>query len=293
MNIKKPKSAKPEFRNSGIEGFVNPKSKIQNPKSNTILDEIVARKHDTVAELKRIHSEADLRDATTSAPVPRDFFHALQDGGDPAIIAEIKKASPSAGVICPDLDVEAIVASYEKGGAAAISVITEEYFFQGKLEYLRRAHDAGSLPLLCKDFIIDPIQVFAARAAGADALLLVTAVLDQNSLVSLLNMARSLGMACLVEVHDEDGLGRVLATDARIIGINNRDLRTFEVRLETTLRLRPLVPTDRLVVSESGIHERADLETLAAVGVDAVLVGTSLMRAVDPEQKLRELRGRP
>ncbi len=257
-----------------------------------ILDEIVARKRGSIEELKRIHSEADLREATTSAPVPRDFFHALQHGEDPAIIAEIKKASPSAGVIRPDLDVEAIVASYEKGGAAAISVITEEDFFHGKLEYLRRAHEAGCVPLLCKDFIIDPIQLFAARAAGADALLLVTAVLDQNFLVSLLNMARSLGMACLVEVHDEDELGRVLATDARIIGINNRDLRTFEVRLETTLRLRPLVPVDRLVVSESGIHERADLETLAAVGVDAVLVGTSLMRAADPEEKLRELRGR-
>jgi indole-3-glycerol phosphate synthase len=257
-----------------------------------ILDEIVARKHRTVAELRRTHSEADLREATTFVPVPRDFYDALQDGEDPAIIAEIKKASPSAGVIRPDLDVGAIVESYEKGGAAAISVITEEDFFQGKLEYLRRAHKAGCTPLLCKDFIIDPIQVFAARAAGADALLLVTAILDQNSLVSLLNTARSLGMACLVEVHDEDELGRVLATDARIIGINNRDLRTFEVKLETTLRLRPLVSPNRLVVSESGIHERADLERLAAVGVDAVLVGTSLMRAADPGEKLRELRGR-
>jgi indole-3-glycerol phosphate synthase len=257
-----------------------------------ILDEIVARKHHRLAELKRIYSEADLREAATLAPVPRDFFRALQEGAEPAIIAEMKKASPSAGVIRSDLDVAGIVASYENGGAAAISVITEEDFFQGKLEYLRQAHDAGRLPLLCKDFIMDPIQVLAARAARADALLLLAAVLDTNLLVSLLSTARSLGMACLVEVHDEDELTRVLATDARIIGINNRDLRTFEVKLETTLRLRPLVPRDRLVVSESGIHEHADLETLAAVGVDAVLVGTSLMRAADPEQKLRELRGR-
>ena len=224
-------------------------------------------------------------------PAARDFFRALQDGEEPAIIAEIKKASPSAGVIRPHLDVAAIVASYEKGGAAAISVITEEVFFLGKLDYLRQARDAGRLPILCKDFIIDPLQVLTARAAGADALLLMTAVLDQDSLVSLMKEARSLGMACLVEVHDEDELDRVLATDARIIGINNRNLRTFEVKLETTLRLRPLVPADRLVVSESGIHERADLESLAAAGVDAVLVGTSLMRATDPGEKLRELRG--
>jgi len=256
-----------------------------------ILDEIVARKRLAVDELKRIHSVSDLQKATALAPAPRNFFRALQDGGEPAIIAEIKKASPSAGVIRLHLDVAAIVASYEKGGAAAISVITEEVFFLGKLDYLRQARDAGRLPVLCKDFIIDPLQALAARAAGADALLLMATVLDQDSLVSLMKEARSLGMACLVEVHDEDELDRVLATDARIIGINNRNLRTFEVKLETTLRLRPLVPPDRLVVSESGIHERADVETLAAVGVDAVLVGTSLMRATDPGEKLRELRG--
>jgi indole-3-glycerol phosphate synthase len=258
-----------------------------------ILDQIVARKRRTVAELRQTHSVSDLEKAAASAPAPRDFYRALRDGEKPAVIAEIKKASPSAGVIRPDLDVATIAASYEKGGAAAISVITEEEFFLGKLEYLRQAREAGRLPVLCKDFVIDPIQVLAARAAGADALLLVAAVLDQSSLVSLLGAARSLGMACLVEVHDEDELVRVLATDARIIGINNRNLRTFEVKLETTLRLRPLVPADRLVVSESGIHERADLESLAAVGVKAVLVGTSLMRAVDPGEKLKELRGRP
>jgi len=257
-----------------------------------ILDDIVARKRLTVDELKRIHSVSDLQRTAALAPPPRDFFRALQDGGEPAIIAEIKKASPSAGVIRPDLDVAAIVASYEKGGAAAISVITEEAFFLGKPEYLRQARDAGRLPVLCKDFIVDPIQVHVARAAGADALLLVAAVLDQDLLVSLMKEAHALGMACLVEVHDEDELARVLATDARIIGINNRNLRTFEVKLETTLRLRPLVPADRLVVSESGIRERADLVSLAALGVDAVLVGTSLMRATDPGEKLKELTGK-
>jgi indole-3-glycerol phosphate synthase len=256
-----------------------------------ILDEIVAQKRRTVDELKQKLSLSKMERAAASGPALRDFFQALQEGEGPAIIAEIKKASPSAGVIRADLDVAAIVASYERGGAAAISVITEEDFFLGKLEYLSQAHDAGRLPVLCKDFIIDPVQVLAARAAGADALLLIAAVLNQDSLVSLLEMARSLGMACLVEVHDEDELGRVLATDARIIGINNRNLRTFEVTLETTLKLRPLVPADRLVVSESGIHQPGDVESLAAAGVDAVLVGTSLMRAEDPEKKLRELRG--
>ncbi|UCG81071.1 MAG: indole-3-glycerol phosphate synthase TrpC [Desulfobacterales bacterium] len=258
-----------------------------------ILDDIVAQKRRTVGELKRTQSLSDMERAAASAPLPRDFFRALQDGEKPAIIAEIKKASPSAGEIRPDLDVAAIVESYEKGGAAAISVITEENFFLGKLEYLGQARDAGHLPVLCKDFIIDPFQVLAARAAGADALLLIAAVLDQSSLVRLLRTARSLGMGCLVEVHDKDELTRVLTTDARIIGINNRNLRTFEVTLETTLKLRPLVPADRLVVSESGIHQPADLESLATAGVDAVLVGTSLMRAEDPSRKLRELRGTP
>ncbi len=256
-----------------------------------ILDEIIAKKRHAVDRLKGTHPVSDLQSAAELAPAPRDFFRALQEGGEPAIIAEIKKASPSAGVIRPSLDVASIVFDYEKGGAAAISVITEEDFFMGKLEYLRQAREAGRLPVLCKDFIIDPVQVLASRAAGADALLLLAAVLDQGSLANLLGTARSLGMACLVEAHNEDELARILATGARIIGINNRNLRTFEVRLETTLRLRPLVPADRLVVSESGIHKRADLESLAAVGVDAVLVGTSLMRSANPKEKLRELRG--
>lgn len=261
------------------------------PGCHMILDDIVARKRRSLDELKRTRSLSDVEAAAAEAAPTRGFLHALRDREDPAVIAEIKKASPSAGVIRPDLNVAAIVADYERGGAAAISVITEEDFFLGRMEYLRLAREAGRLPVLCKDFIIDPLQVFAARAAGADALLLIAAILNQDLLFSLLDTARSLGMACLVEVHDEDELARVLATDARIIGINNRNLKTFEVTLETTLKLRPLVPAGRLVVSESGIHQRADVECLAAAGVDAVLVGTSLMRAEDPGKKLRELRG--
>ena len=148
------------------------------------------------------------------------------------------------------------------------------------------------MPILCKDFIFDPVQVLAARAAGADSLLLIAAILEQASLVELLAMARDFGMACLVEVHDEEEMVRVLETDARIIGINNRDLRTFRVSLDTTFRLLPNIPSNRLVVSESGIQEQSDLYSLASVGVDAVLVGTSLMRTKDPGAKLRELLGR-
>jgi indole-3-glycerol phosphate synthase len=259
---------------------------------NMILDEIIAKKRHRVDALKKKQSLSEIEKAASCAPPPRDFFHALKEGEMPAVIAEIKKSSPSAGAISSELDVEALVSSYEKGGAAAISVITEEDFFEGKLAYLRKAKDKSCLPVLCKDFIIDPVQVFAARDAGADALLLIACVLEQDSLVTLLQTARSLGMECLVEVHNEEELDRVLTTDALIIGINNRNLLTFEVDLKTTLGLRPLIPTDRLVVSESGINEHADIETLAAAGVDAVLVGTSLMRATDPEQKLKELRGK-
>ena len=257
-----------------------------------ILDDIVARKKERLLELKRKSIQAELEKAAALASKPRDFIAALEYGGTPAVIAEIKKASPSAGQIRANLDAKKIAESYEKAGAAAISVITEEDFFQGKLAYLTEVKKKVSLPILCKDFIFDPVQVLAARAAGADSLLLIAAILEQASLMELLAMAQSFGMVCLVEVHDEEEMLRVLETEARIIGINNRDLRTFQVSLDTTLRLRPRVPPDRLVVSESGIQERTDLQTLASAAVDAVLVGTSLMRAEDPGQKLRELMGR-
>ena len=257
-----------------------------------ILDDIVARKRERVFQLKERVLQAELDKAVASAPEPRDFIGALRSGGKPAIIAEIKRASPSAGLIRDNLDAMAIAASYEKEGAAAISVITEEDFFQGNLQYLEQARAAVFLPLLCKDFIFDPIQILTARAAGADAVLLITAILAQDSLVQLLKMARSLGMSCLVEVHDAEELARVMATDARIIGINNRDLKTFQVNLDTTLKICSSIPSDRVIVSESGIQHHKDLQKLAAAGVDAVLVGTSLMRADDPGGKLRELMGR-
>lgn len=256
-----------------------------------ILDEIIAKKRISVDRLKGRRSVSALQDAAAAATAPRDFLRAVQSDPRPAVIAEIKRASPSAGVIRDDPDIGAIVSSYEKGGAAAISVITEENFFAGRPEYLRQASALSRLPVLCKDFIIDPVQIYAARSVGADALLLIAAALDRSSLVNLLTKARSMGMACLVEVHDEEELTGVLSTDARLIGINNRNLKTLEVTLETTKRLRPLIPGDRLVVSESGVQGRGDILALEAVGVDAVLVGTSLMRCSDPEKKLRELKG--
>jgi len=257
-----------------------------------ILDDIVRRKKERLAELRKRSIQRELEKAIVSAPEPRDFFSPLKYGGKPAVIAEIKKASPSAGLIRSDFEVSKIARSYERAGAAAISVITEEDFFEGRLQYLEEARGAVSLPILCKDFIIDPIQILIARSAGADGLLLIAAILSQSTLKELLAMASQLAMACLVEVHDEEELSRVLETEALFIGINNRDLRTFRVSLDTTLRLRPSIPSNRLVVSESGIQTRTDLQSLAAVGVDAVLVGTSLMRAEDPGAKLRELLGR-
>jgi indole-3-glycerol phosphate synthase len=257
-----------------------------------ILHDILTRKKERLAELRKRSIQKELEKGVVSAPEPRDFFSSLKYGEKPAIIAEIKKASPSAGQIRSDFAVSKIATSYERAGAAAISVITEEDFFEGRLEYLKEARGAVSLPILCKDFIIDPIQVLTARAAGADGLLLIAAILPQSTLTELLAMASQMAMACLVEVHDEVELSRVLETEARLIGINNRDLRTFQVSLDNTLRLRPKIPSNRLVVSESGIQTRSDLQSLAAAGVDAVLVGTSLMRAEDPEAKLRELLGR-
>ena len=257
-----------------------------------ILDDIVARKKERLAEFTARSEQQKLEEAVVSAPGTRDFFAALKHGEKPAVIAEIKRASPSAGQIRSDLEVSKVATSYQRAGAAAISVITEEDFFQGRVEYLEEARRAVSLPILCKDFIVDPIQILTARAAGADGLLLIAAILPQSTLKELLAMASKLSMACLVEVHDEEELSRVLETEARLIGINNRDLRTFEVSLDTTLRLCHRIPSNRLVVSESGIQTKSDLQFLTEAGVDAVLVGTSLMRAEDPGEKLRELLGR-
>jgi indole-3-glycerol phosphate synthase len=207
------------------------------------------------------------------------------------LIGEVKRASPSKGPLRPDLDAAALAAEYEANGAAAVSVLTDQRFFGGSLDDLRAAQQATGLPVLRKDFVLDPYQVYETRAVGADALLLIVAALDDETLLQLHSLARVLGMAALVEVHDEAELRRALAIRPAIVGVNNRDLRTFAVDLSMTARLRPLVPGEIVFVSESGIQTRADVQRLAALDVDAMLVGEALMRARDPGRRVRELVG--
>ncbi|HEY8385416.1 MAG TPA: indole-3-glycerol phosphate synthase TrpC [Porticoccaceae bacterium] len=258
----------------------------------TILRRILDRKKEEVAEAIQLRSVAQLDQWIADQAPPRDFVAALRqriDARQPAVIAEVKKASPSKGVIRPDFDPAAIAASYQAGGAACLSVLTDRDFFQGSDEYLRQARAACDLPVLRKDFTVDPYQVREARAIGADCILLIVAALDQSALVSLHDLARELGLAVLVEVHDGEELERALALETPLIGINNRDLHTFETTLETTFRLLEKIPDDRMVITESGIHTRADVEAMLAKGVYGFLVGEAFMRAPQPGEKLREL----
>jgi len=253
----------------------------------SILDDILSDKAQEVAERRHRRPLASLIAQTRDLPPARDFAGALRDS--PRIIAEIKKASPSQGVIRPDFDPVAIAQSYAKHGAAALSVLTDEKYFQGKLEFLQAIREKVSLPLLRKDFTIDSYQIYEARVAGADAILLIVAALEDAALKELLQVANDLGMAALVEVHTGEELERVLPLHPGIVGINNRDLRTFRTDLETTVQLLPLIPPDVVVVSESGIHGAADIARLRAKGVHAFLIGESLLRAPDPGLKLWEL----
>lgn len=207
------------------------------------------------------------------------------------MIAEVKKASPSKGLIRPDFEPVTIAKTYESAGASAISVLTDEKYFQGSIEYLKSIRQAVDLPLLRKDFVIDAYQIYEARAAGADAILLIVAALSREQLVEFGGLARELGMGALIEVHTAEELDVALSTDEPIIGINNRNLQTFETTLDTTIELASRIPSDRVIVSESGIFTRADVERLTAAGVDAILVGESLMREPDPGVKVRELLG--
>jgi len=258
----------------------------------TILDTIVTAKQEEVARAKTALPEAVLRDRLAGAPPPRDFSAALWGGPPVRLIAEVKKASPSAGVIREDFDPVAIARIYQEHGASCLSVLTDEPYFQGSLEYLRQIRAAVELPVLRKDFIIDPYQVLEARAAGADAVLLIAECLSGGALGRLHDAIVELGMTPLVELYEPANLARVLAAGARLVGINNRDLKTFQTDLEHTIRLRPQIPDDRLVVGESGIRTRADVERLEAAGVDAILVGESLMARPDVGAAVDELLGK-
>lgn len=256
-----------------------------------ILRRILAHKRDEVAARKSATPLSDIRGLAADAEMPRDFAAAL-DGDAVAIIAEIKRASPSEGAIREgEFDPAEIARQYEDACAAALSVLTDEEFFAGRLEYLTAARGACSVPVLRKDFIIDEYQLYEARAAGADAVLLIVAALSPTLLRELLLLTRALGMAALVESHDEAELEVALETEAQILGVNNRNLRTFEVDLGTTERLAAMIPGDRMLVAESGVHTREDIERLASAGADAALVGTALMRADDPLKALRGLSG--
>lgn len=247
----------------------------------TILDEIVASKRREVAAARARMPLDELETQAAEAPPVRDFRAALAGPGPIRLIAEVKKASPSAGLLRADFDPIVIARTYQAHGASALSVLTDVPYFQGHLSYLARIRASVAIPLLRKDFLIDDYQVVEARMAGADAVLLIAEVLDDEQLSALLARARSLGMTALVELHEEANLPRVLAAGADLVGINNRDLRRFVTDVNLTLRLRDQVPPGVVLVSESGIRERRDVERLEAAGVSAILVGESLMRAPD------------
>jgi indole-3-glycerol phosphate synthase len=257
----------------------------------SILDEIVASKHREIEASRRRLPLDELEVQAASAPPVRDFRAALAGPGPIRLIAEVKKASPSAKVIRADFDPIAIARTYQAHGAACLSVLTDAPYFQGHLSYLARIRASVAIPLLRKDFIIDEYQVVEARMAGADAVLLIAEILDDAQLAALLARIRGLGMAALVEFHDEANLPRVLEAGADLVGVNNRDLTRFVTDLDLTFRLRDQIPPEVVLVSESGIRTRSDVERLEAAGVSAILVGESLMRADDIGLAVEQLLG--
>jgi indole-3-glycerol phosphate synthase len=254
----------------------------------TILDKIVAGKKRDVARQKRNAPLSLLKERAAAGKAPRDFTAALRGNGL-KLIAEVKKASPSRGLLCPDFKPVEMAQIYERNGAAAISVLTEVNYFQGSLEYLAAIREKVSLPLLRKDFIFDEYQIYESAVSGADALLLIAAILSPAQLRILLELSQSLGLACLVEVHTEPEVEQALQSGAEIIGINNRDLNTFKVDIETTRRLRALIPRGKIVVSESGILNRNDIKSLQEWGVHAALVGEALVTAQNIPARIKEL----
>ena len=257
-----------------------------------ILNQIVAVKRQEVAAALQRKPLAEMRADAESRVLTRDFLGAMRAriaAGRAAVIAEIKKVSPSKGVLRADFEPADIAQTYAEHGAACLSVLTDQQFFQGRIDYLKQARASCPLPVLRKDFIVDAYQVYESRAIGADAILLIAACLDDAQMRDFEAIARSLDMAVLVEVHDAAELGRALQLKTPLIGVNNRNLKTFEVSLDTTLTLRHDIPSDRLLVSESGIQSRDDVLRLAAAGVNAFLVGESFMRADDPGLALAQM----
>jgi indole-3-glycerol phosphate synthase len=257
-----------------------------------ILQRIISVKREEVAAACARRSLASLRSDVQQSPPPRDFVGALEQqirARRPGVIAEIKKASPSKGLLRADFDVAAIARSYAAAGAACLSVLTDRQFFMGADEHLGIARANAAIPILRKDFTVDPYQVYEARAIGADCVLLIVAALSDGAMEELEALALELGMSVLLEVHDEAELARALRLRSPLVGVNNRDLRTFETNLDTTVALSRAVPPDRLVITESGIRSTADVARLRAQGINAFLVGEALMRAADPGEALAEL----
>ena len=258
----------------------------------TILKKILARKHEEIAERSAQVSIPQLIEKAKTASVPRGFAAAIAAkiaAGQSGVIAEIKKASPSKGVIREDFDPAAIAESYEQGGACCLSVLTDVDFFQGADEYLKMARSASTLPVIRKDFIIDEYQIYEARAMGADCILLIVSALSEEQLNQLHEVARSLGMDVLIEVHDGAELDIALKLDNPMVGINNRNLHSFEVSLENTYQLLSKIPDDKIVITESGIHSPADVAAMRQHNVNAFLVGEAFMRSEEPGERLAEM----
>ena len=256
--------------------------------SDSILNKIIADKREELKASKQMVPLVALEERLTQRRVPLDFGTALNQNRI-QLIAEVKQSSPSRGVLCADFSPVTLAGEYAKGGATAISVLTEANYFGGSIDHLAAIRAEVHLPLLRKDFIFDPYQVYESAACGADALLLIAAILSQQQLAELLSLSHSLGMGCLVEVHNEAEIEQALHAKAQVIGINNRDLSTFAVDIDTTRRLRSLLPEQQIVVSESGISSRLDVEKLKGWGVNAVLVGEALVTTADIKAKIREL----
>ena len=262
-----------------------------NSSSETILDRIISRKREEILQSKQQVSHQQIKEQLSSAPPVRDFLFELKSAVEIGLIAEVKKASPSAGLIRDDFDPVAIAREYQNSGANCISCLTDEHFFQGHLEYLTQIRSAVSVPVMRKDFLIDLYQVDEARVAGADCVLLIAECLNNVELKSLYDRTRELGMHALIEIFEPENIPRVLALDPPMLGINNRNLKTFETTLDHTLQLIPHLPSDLLIVSESGIQTNDDVRRLQKSGVGAILVGESLMRCANISIAVKDLMG--